>query len=1060
MSVQAQSQFIYPTFTLSPSSQTILSGQGTNLTLTVQRNGYTNSIYGINVGGYYDAYSFSNASCCYSFTVNSTATQDVYSINVTPMPGAAGSIGSLKISAGAYVILPPGVSGSVNVQSNQVTVNIGPLLSIRKSDGTNITGITNFVNVGEQVVIKAQLDYLPASATEPTGTWTVPKSTGDFPIAVGGWNPTLAASGVTAKLTGQNLVTKQLTFYWVAPDGPIPASGNARQVVYYKVNVNGIDYTANTVFDITRPTDTVSTQILSTVEVGKTYGANCNVLFKNSIHFGDACGNQAGIKFSKSPVKDLGKKYKWVQLIGSTLQVTAQDQYGNPTPISPNPIVLAAPNSLDTLSNSTSYPYSAVLSSGEAIDSPNVSLDSIDVALSTQGGIATNATLNDTFTTWLMYQPDKPNSIPVPLKFVSWSVSGQAKKINGVWTKAAGSASANQPGDTLSFPEWTTVSVSPVTSSASTLSGKVGSTFTITGSGLSTVISVTIGGVPASFSITSDGLLSVTVQPGTSTGLLSLITASSSVDIGTFTVPGTIPGGRPDLVALNTTSTGSGKVEIHALSSYPSSNFQQSVLDVATAYSLDPNNTLQMIDMDRNGIPDLVSVNGTATASGKTEIHVLSDSSKYLISILDIVTSNGLDSRNILRIADMDGDRQPDLVILNNGASGTDSTTLYVLSAASNYQTLSFSAITPIPPTSGNIYQLIDMDGDSRPDLVALNGTSTSSGRTEIRVLSAASNFTQIIQNVVVNNSLDSRNRVQMADMDGDGKPDLVILNQGISGTEPTAFYVFSAASNYQTQIYSVITAFPYTQGNVYQLVKFVVDPNDPNEYIAPRINSFTPTSGSVDSSVTITGSGFSTTTVVNFFGTPATSYFVNSDTQLTATVPITARSLGPIGVTTTSGVASSKINFTIPAPVISGFNSATVPVSGTLIISGSNLSGVTSVKINGVSVPFTANGQVTVLIPSGVTSGLVSVTTPGGAATSSTALSVPAAPVDVSVVMEDASLPVLKSFTQYYSGYPTPPAGSSGSPRNPTTRYNITPASRNATVGCFTGSEVCPSTP
>ncbi|MBC7881439.1 MAG: hypothetical protein H7Y37_08895 [Anaerolineae bacterium] len=206
---------------------------------------------------------------------------------------------------------------------------------------------------------------------------------------------------------------------------------------------------------------------------------------------------------------------------------------------------------------------------------------------------------------------------------------------------------------------------------------------------------------------------------------------------------------------------------------------------------------------------------------------------------------------------------------------------------------------------------------------------------------------------------------------------------------------------------------------------------------------------------MTITGTNFTGLTGVAFNGTPSTSYFLNSDSQITTTVPNGATS-GLISLATSRGTANSRTNFTIAAPIISGFNFTTVPVGGTLLINGSNLTGATVVKINGVAVSFTPGSSITVLIPSGITSGLVSVTTPGGTATSPTALSVPAAPLDVSVVMEDASLPVLKNV-QYYSGYPTPPSSPANSPRNPVNRYNITPASRTTRVGCFIGASACP---
>ncbi len=80
----------------------------------------------------------------------------------------------------------------------------------------------------------------------------------------------------------------------------------------------------------------------------------------------------------------------------------------------------------------------------------------------------------------------------------------------------------------------------------------------------------------------------------------------------------------------------------------------------------------------------------------------------------------------------------------------------------------------------------------------------------------------------------------------------------------------------------------------------------------ALTLSGFTPTSGQVGSRVTLTGSRFSDATAVSFNGTAAT-FTVDSDTQITATVPAGASS-GPITVTAPAGSAVSTASFTVTA--------------------------------------------------------------------------------------------------------------------------------------------------
>jgi uncharacterized protein (TIGR03437 family) len=78
----------------------------------------------------------------------------------------------------------------------------------------------------------------------------------------------------------------------------------------------------------------------------------------------------------------------------------------------------------------------------------------------------------------------------------------------------------------------------------------------------------------------------------------------------------------------------------------------------------------------------------------------------------------------------------------------------------------------------------------------------------------------------------------------------------------------------------------------------------------APTVSSFSPTSGAVGTSVTITGTNFTGATAVKFNGTAA-SYTVNSSTQISATVPSGATT-GKISVTNSSGTGTSSGSFTV----------------------------------------------------------------------------------------------------------------------------------------------------
>lgn len=158
-----------------------------------------------------------------------------------------------------------------------------------------------------------------------------------------------------------------------------------------------------------------------------------------------------------------------------------------------------------------------------------------------------------------------------------------------------------------------------------------------------------------------------------------------------------------------------------------------------------------------------------------------------------------------------------------------------------------------------------------------------------------------------------------------------------------------------------------------------------------PAISGFSPTSGLAGTSVIITGSNFSGATSVVFRNTTASTFTVNSPTQITAVVPVGALT-GTIKVATPNGVGNSTPSvFTVPTPpTISSFTPAEGPVGAQVRINGTFLTNASSVTFNGVPVApggFTVNAtgrQINATVPAGATTGVIQVTTPNGTATSS----------------------------------------------------------------------------
>ena len=152
----------------------------------------------------------------------------------------------------------------------------------------------------------------------------------------------------------------------------------------------------------------------------------------------------------------------------------------------------------------------------------------------------------------------------------------------------------------------------------------------------------------------------------------------------------------------------------------------------------------------------------------------------------------------------------------------------------------------------------------------------------------------------------------------------------------------------------------------------------------APTITSFTPSSGPIGTVVTVTGTNLATVTTANVNGTVA-QINVTSITLIIAAGTTT----GKITVTTPDGTATSATDFIIiPAPVIATFNPSSGPIGQVVTLTGSNFTGVTVVKFNGIAaVTITDNTDTSLkaTVPTGASTGKITLITPGGTTTSAT---------------------------------------------------------------------------
>ncbi|HEY4842101.1 MAG TPA: choice-of-anchor tandem repeat GloVer-containing protein [Terriglobales bacterium] len=138
------------------------------------------------------------------------------------------------------------------------------------------------------------------------------------------------------------------------------------------------------------------------------------------------------------------------------------------------------------------------------------------------------------------------------------------------------------------------------------------------------------------------------------------------------------------------------------------------------------------------------------------------------------------------------------------------------------------------------------------------------------------------------------------------------ILGQGFSSSSVVKFGGIEATTTTLTGSTFILATVPTgaLTGDVTVTTGSTVLSTVSSYSITPTLKSFEPPSGPVGTEVTITGTGLTQATKVTFDNVSAT-FTVNSDSQITATVP-TAAATGKIKVTTKGGSATSSKSFTV----------------------------------------------------------------------------------------------------------------------------------------------------
>jgi hypothetical protein len=234
-----------------------------------------------------------------------------------------------------------------------------------------------------------------------------------------------------------------------------------------------------------------------------------------------------------------------------------------------------------------------------------------------------------------------------------------------------------------------------------------------------------------------------------------------------------------DLVSIQTANTNTGTVQVLA-SRYPYGSLSSQRTN--TVFLADSNKGVwTLADYDGDDVLDLVYVQNRETASGRVEVSVASGASGFQALVLDkAVTGFDVAVNGHWQVLDVDGDGAPDLVYIQNSGTASNTVEVHIASGTSTssspFSSITKKISTTFPTGADGSWQMANYDNDGIADLVYIQNINTSSGYVEISIASGASEYQTIVQSVASAYSTENNGVWQMIDWDNDGVLDLVYI--------------------------------------------------------------------------------------------------------------------------------------------------------------------------------------------------------------------------------------------------------------------------------------------
>ena len=227
--------------------------------------------------------------------------------------------------------------------------------------------------------------------------------------------------------------------------------------------------------------------------------------------------------------------------------------------------------------------------------------------------------------------------------------------------------------------------------------------------------------------------------------------------------------GKPDLIVANYSD---GTVSVLLNTTPPGANTPSFAAQQTFGVGTTPS-SVSVADVNGDGKPDLIVAN-----SGDNTVSVLLNATAPGAATPSFATQQTFATGGYptsIIAADVNGDGKPDLIVANEGSS----TVSVLLNATAPGAAMASFATQQTFAAGSDPFTVIaaDVNGDGKPDLIVANANSNSTTTSVMPNITASGVNTPNFATLQPFTTGTAPNSVIAADVNGDGKPDLIVAN-------------------------------------------------------------------------------------------------------------------------------------------------------------------------------------------------------------------------------------------------------------------------------------------